>query len=211
MVAFPKQKTRSNKVTVPDYLVREIINGRPWFYRGFRDVILGIKQPEEVMACSSLQSVMVNYLNTKLWNHLEDEPYWVMSNEVGNNLLNKDKTAYDVAVFDEKVLPPDKINRYYPSVPPKLVIEVDLRVEVEKPATDDVLVQEKTQKVLDFGVEKVIWFFTKTQKVMIATASGTWTITNWDREVELWEGLSVNIAAYLRKKGINPLDFIEKK
>jgi hypothetical protein len=206
MVAFPKQKRTSNKIEVPDYLVREVINGRPWFYRGFRDVLLGLKQPEEVMACSSLQSVIVNYLNTKLWNHLEYEPYWVMSNEVGNNLLNKDKAAYDVAVFDEDVLPPDKINAHYPSVPPKLIIEVDLKVELEKYATDDVLVQEKTQKVLDFGVEKVIWFFTKTQKVMIATSNGAWTINSWNNDIELWKGLSVNIPAYLKKRGINLLD-----
>lgn len=41
---------------------------------------------------------------------------------------------------------------------------------------------------------------------MVATATGAWTITNWDREVELWDGLSVNIAAYLKKRGINALD-----
>lgn len=120
--------------------------------------------------------------------------------------LRSNKRTVDVAVFEESVLPADKINTHYPSVPPKLVIEVDLRVEVEKPYADDVLVQEKTQKVLDFGVEKVIWFFTKTQKVMVATATGAWTITHWDREVELWEGLTVNIAAYLKKRGINPLE-----
>ena len=198
--------TKSNKIIVPDYLVREVVGGERWFYRGYRDVLNGLKQADEIMACSSLQSIIVNFINNKLWNRLEDEPFWVMSNEIGNNISKKSKAAYDVAVFSETVLPANQINTHYPNVPPQLVVEVDLRAESEIPTPDDVMIQLKTQKLLDFGVQKVIWFFTKSQKVMIATADDPWTIADWNRNVELWEGLSINIATYLSKRGINSTD-----
>lgn len=89
----PKRSTTTAKIPVPDYLVREIIDGDSWFYRGYRDVLNGLKSPEEVMACSTFQSLIVGYVYNKLWNHLEDKPYWVMSNEVGNNLSKKSKAA----------------------------------------------------------------------------------------------------------------------
>ncbi len=205
-IAKPQIKPKSKKQNVPDYLVREIIYGERWFYRGYREVLAGLKKPEEIMACSSLQSVIVGYINNKLYNHLEDKGYWVLSNEIGNKLPQKDKAGYDVAVFDEATLPPSQINIHYPTVLPRLVVEVDLRVEAETPTADDILIQLKTQRVLDFGAGKVIWFFTKSQKVLIAEKNKPWTIDTWDKEVELWEGLSINIASFLSKKGINPID-----
>jgi Uma2 family endonuclease len=203
---MPKGGKTTSKVTIPDYLVREVIDGDRWFYRGYRDVLNGLKTSEEIMACSTYQSVLVNFLNTKLWVHLEDEPYWVMSNEVGNNLSKKNKAAYDVAVFDEVNLPPDRISAHYANVAPQLVIEVDVKIEAESQTPEDIVWQIKTQKLLDFGVKQVIWFFTKTQKVLIAKKSQDWILADWHRDVELWDGLTINVAQYLAKRGIQPID-----
>ena len=54
-----KRNTASAKIVVPDYLIREIIDGDRWFYRGYRDVLSGLKTPEEIMACSTYQSLLV--------------------------------------------------------------------------------------------------------------------------------------------------------
>lgn len=202
----PKRGKQSTKLVVPDYLVREVIDGDRWFYRGYRDVLAGLKTSEEIMACSTFQSVLVNYLNTKLWVHLEDEPYWVMSNEVGNNLSKKNKAAYDIAVFAESDLPADRISAHYANVAPKLVVEVDVKIESEAQTPEDIVWQIKTQKLLDFGVEQVIWFFTKSQKVLIAKAKQDWILADWHRDVALWDGLTINVALYLAKRGIQPID-----
>ena len=202
----PKRSTASAKITVPDYLVREIIDGDRWFYRGYRDVLTGLKTPEEVRTCSTYQSLVVGYVYNKLWNALEDKPYWVMSNEVGNNLSKKNKAAYDIAVFDEATLPPERISAYYANVPPKLVIEVDVKIESESKTPEDIVWQIKTQKLLDYGVEKVIWFFTKSQRVLIARPNEDWILADWHRDIEIWEGLTINIAQYLAKRGIKPVD-----
>jgi Uma2 family endonuclease len=198
-----EQLTASKKLVVPDYLVREMYDGVRWIYRGYRDVLNGLKEPEEVMACSTLQSVLVGYLYNKLWNHLEDRPFWVMSNEVGNNISKKSKAAYDIAVFDKEQLPPSQINVHYANVAPRLVVEVDLKVESEDKTHPDILIQQKTQKLIDFGVQKVIWVFTKTRKIFVCYAKGDWIMSDWDRELELWEGLTVNIPKYLERQGIH--------
>jgi hypothetical protein len=202
----PKQRVSTKKMPVPDYLVRETIDGERWYYRGYRDVVNGLKKPEDIMACSTLQSVVVNYLNAKLWHHLEDEPYWVMSNEVGNNLSKKTKSAYDVAVFDKKTLPASQVDDHYANVPPVLVVEVDVKVETEKLLPPDLIFQIKTKKLLEFGVQKVVWFFTKNQSVLIAEAGKEWIFDNWNRDVELWDGLKVNVPKYLTKQGISVVD-----
>jgi Uma2 family endonuclease len=202
----PKTRVSLKKTPVPDYLIREVINGEPWYYRGYRDVLNGTKKPEEIMACSTLQSVVVNYLNAKLWHHLEDEPYWVMSNEIGNNLSKKTKSAYDVAVFDKKTLPASQVDDHYANVPPVLVVEVDVKVETEKLLPPDLIFQIKTRKLLEFGVKKVVWFFTKNQSVLIAEAGKEWIFDNWNRDVELWDGLKVNVPKYLTKQGISVVD-----
>ncbi|MEN9612847.1 MAG: hypothetical protein RLZZ628_3661 [Bacteroidota bacterium] len=201
-----KSKRGTTKLVVPDYLVREIIDGDRWFYKGYQDVLSGLKTKEEVMACSTYQSILVNYINTKLWNHLEEAPYWVMSNEIGNNLSKKSKAAYDIAVFDEATLPPDRIGAYYANVPPKLVIEVDVKIETESKTPGDIAWQVKTKKLHEFGVEKVIWFFTTSQMVLVAQRNQHWIMANWHEDIVLWEGLKVNVGQYLAKRGIRPID-----
>jgi Uma2 family endonuclease len=160
----------------------------------------------EVMACSTFQSLVVGYVYNKLWNALEDKPYWVMSNEVLNNLPKKSKAAYDIAVFDKASLPPEHISVYYANVQPKLVIEIDVKVEAESQTPEDIVWQIKTKKLLASGVEKVIWFFTKTQLVLIARPNEDWILADWQRDIEVWEGVKVNVAQYLAKNGIQAVD-----
>ena len=197
-----KSKRGTPKLFVPDYLVREIIDGDRWFYKGYKDVLSGLKTKEEVMACSTFQSIVVGYLYNKLWNHLEEEPYWVMSNEIGNNLSKKSKAAYDIAVFAKENLPPERIGAYYANVPPLLVLEVDVKIETESKTPEDIAWQIKTKKLHEFGVEKVIWFFTKSQMVLIAQPKQHWIMVDWHEDVEIWDGLKGSI---WRNKAFNRL------
>ena len=201
-----KSKRGTPKLVVPDYLVREIIDGDRWFYKGYRDVLSGLKTKEEVIACSTYQSILVSYINTKLWIRLEDEPYWVMTNEIGNNLSKKSKAAYDIAVFAKENLPPDRIGAYYANVPPKLVIEIDVKIETESKTPGDIAWMIKTKKLHEFGVEKVFWFFTTSQQVVIAPKNQAWMVVDWHQDIEIWDGLKVNIGQYLTKQGIQPVD-----
>ena len=52
----------------------------------------------------------------------------------------------------------------------------------------------------------IIWFFTKTQKVLIARPNEDWILADWQRDIEIWEGLTINVAQYLAKQGIQTVD-----
>jgi hypothetical protein len=61
----------------------------------------------------------------------------------------------------------------------------------------------KTKKLLNFGVEKVVWVFSEYQKVMIAVPNGDWITRDWDKDIEILDGDSVNLAELFKSKGIH--------
>ena len=48
--------------------------------------------------------------------------------------------------------------------------------------------ERKTTKLLEFGVEKVIWLFTKSRKVWIAESGKDWLIRDWSQPVDVLPG-----------------------
>lgn len=48
----------------------------------------------------------------------------------------------------------------------------------------------------------MIWIFTATRKVLVATPGRDWTLGDWDQEIEILDGVTFNVAAYLRQEGI---------
>ena len=64
----PYIRHRPKPRNVPDYLIYEIMDGKPIYYRGFREVLSGKKQAEEIMGSSLLQSYIVTYLTSKIIN-----------------------------------------------------------------------------------------------------------------------------------------------
>ena len=61
---------------------------------------------------------------------------------------------------------------------------------------------KKTQKLLDFGVGKVVWITTHSRKVTVATPKANWQVMDWDKEVEVLDGMSFNIGEYLTDEGV---------
>lgn len=48
--------------SIPTSLIREIIDGKPYYYKGYREVLAGNINEEGVMGCSTLQAFIVTYL-----------------------------------------------------------------------------------------------------------------------------------------------------
>lgn len=185
--------------SIPTSLICEIIDGKPYYYKGYREVLAGNMNEEGIMGCSTLQSFIVSYLVRVLFRSINENQYLIATNEPGLHIDRRNNLASDIMVFDYKVLTIDQINLNYAQVPPAISIEVDTRIELED-VTESEYVTLKTMKLLEFGAEKVIWFFTKTKKIMIATP-GNWTTFDWDYEVNLMTGAVCNVGQYLRNKG----------
>lgn len=62
-------------------------------------------------------------------------------------------------------------------------------------------VHKKTKKLLEKGVQKVIWIFTQTQRVLIAEGQD-WLNVDWHRDIELLDGHTFNIGKALEDAGI---------
>ena len=115
------------------------------------------------------------------------EVYAVLRNELGVQFKKGDWRACDVAIFTLQQLEGEDWNKYA-WVPPKVAIEVDTKADMDRFDSPFDYYEKKTTKLLDFGVEKVIWLFTKSRKVWIAEVGKDWLIRDWTQSVDVMPG-----------------------
>lgn len=206
-VDFPEDKliTKKRKRKIPTSLIKETIDGIPFYYAGYKSVLNKTRKLEEIMPDSGLQSIIKNFLKDLLTLGLDRKLYWILIGEIGSHLDHRNNMGLDVAVYDKKILTPDKITNKYIDVTPKLVIEVDVNVEMEDKTSNlfEEFVLRKVRNLHKFGTEKVIWILTKSKTVIVAMPDNNWKVLDWDTDIELIDGLTFNIAEYLREEGIH--------
>ncbi|WP_138479998.1 Uma2 family endonuclease [Dyadobacter bucti] len=203
MIASPYPARIPEKISgkkIPSVLIHEIIDGKPYYLKGYREVLAKTKKIEDIMGSSSLQAFLITYLTIWIGKQLDEDKYFILTNEAGLHLDKGNNLAGDLLIFDNKKLTIDKIDRNYANVPPKIAVEIDINVALEGYEEHSYMVL-KIKKLLDFGVEKVIWFSTASKKVMIATADEEWQTQNWDKDVEILDGIVCNVGTYLKEKG----------
>jgi Uma2 family endonuclease len=202
-----KQATQKAPVRrkVPDYLIREVVEGVNFYYAGYRSVLNKTKTFEEITADSLFQSALKNEVGDFLKTNLDKKKYRVLVGETGLHISHRNNFGLDIAVYDKSVLTREKITDAYASVPAELVIEIDLNVETEDKKKDlfSDYVIPKTQRLLDFGSKKVVWYFSRTRKVMIAAPGKKWEFQDWSSPVELMPGLSLDILQLMKEADIS--------
>ena len=185
--------------TIPDTLVYEMQNGEPVYYAGYRDYLNGIKPIEEIRTSNLIQSMIISRLMFMLQLNLSDE-YEVLTNELGIQFEKKAWRAADMAIVKtadiEQVETKNKCLRFAPEI----VIEIDTKAELSDLKNPLNYYQEKTDELLAFGIKKVVWIFSETEKIMVARAGEKWEISNWTEDIEIMEGVVVNIANLLKNK-----------
>lgn len=119
--------------------------------------------------------------------------YQLISNEVGLKFGKQSWRAADLAIYERKTLKDiPKVNKYL-EVPPEIVIDIGAKADLEDTQNPLGYYHEKTGQLLNFGVDKVIWIFTDTRKIMIARQGEDWQITEWNKNISIMEGIEVNI------------------
>jgi Uma2 family endonuclease len=177
---------------IPDELVYEMVKGKPIYYKGYLDVLSGQKQLQEIMGSSYLQSLIITNLVLLLGKFLPNT-YRVLTNEIGLQFAKKSWRAADIAIFEKKKLKTSAKENKYIGVPPKIVIEIDTKANIEEVKDTLGYFHLKTDELLDFGVEKVLWIFTDSKKVMIATKEKSWETHNWDKDISILNDIRFNI------------------
>ena len=194
-----KKTVRGKKV--PDSFIYEILDGKPLYYKGYREAMRTNQNAEAIMGASTLQAFILSYLVQILYRTCNLERYHIFFGEPGVHLDQKNNLAGDILVYDKTVLPSSKISRHYADVPAELQIEVDINAELED-MTETGYIKRKTDKLLQFGIRKIIWIFTATQQVMVAEKDSDWLWINWKKPVQLWNDKTFCIGEFLEKEGV---------
>ncbi|MDX1942712.1 MAG: hypothetical protein SFU99_19265 [Saprospiraceae bacterium] len=189
------KKKREKKQEIPEYLIYEMDEGKPIYYRGYKDVLNKKKTPEQIMGSSALQSLLVMLILDALKGKLSDD-YLRLPAELGLKFADKSWRNLDIAIYDKrKVL--DRsiflINKYI-DIPPEVVIEIDTKAELTESPDPASYFQRKTDQLLDAGVQRVIWIFTATQKHLVAVKDQKWEMDNWSADIAVMENIHINIA-----------------
>ena len=191
-VAPTPHKTRK----IPQRLVRELVGGRPFYYKGYKSVMNGTKKLEEIMGCSSLQAYLVGLLYGTLFNVLNRKKYLLTTNEAGLHLGHKNNLSTDLGIFlKEKIVLNDK----YFEVAPEIAIEVDVKVETDKELD---YVFSKAEELMSFGTEKVCWIITQKRKIFVFAKGQTTTVVEWHEDIELMAGVTLNLQKLLHEEGV---------
>ncbi len=188
-------RAQSKLREIPEYLIYEMDEGKPIYYRGYEDVLAGRKAPEAIMGESTLQSWLKTQIIVFLSKVLDENRHVSVAGELGLLLSKKTFRAADISIFTKENF---HLSNEYAKLPPEIVIEIDTKAHIEEkehPAMH--YFHRKTQQLFDFGVQRVIWIFTADQKVMFAEPNQDWIITDWHKPVLILDAIYLNIKELL--------------
>lgn len=191
---------------IPAHLVREAFGGISFYYPDYRAVMNQTKTLEDIMADSTLQWILKEQIGDRLKANLDMKRYRVGRGEVGIHLGPNENMGLDIAVFERAMLSSDQIGAKYANVAPRLVIEIDINIETAPHSNNlfEDYAMLKIKRLLDFGVQKVIWIFTKSRMVFIAEPEAKWFFDSWEHEIELMDGILFNVYDTLVTEGVDP-------
>ena len=163
------KKVSQKKHIIPDYLIYEMDKGKPIYYRGYKDVLNKTKTREQIMGSSALQSLLITLI-LKFLNKNLSENFLSLTNELGFKFAKSSWRNLDVAIYNLDIIEDKSIflkNKYI-EIPPVVTIEIDTKAHLTDLPEPASYFQEKTDQLLENGVDKVIWFFTPTRKFLLA-------------------------------------------
>ena len=206
--AEPVVKMKKRQQQIPDYLLKEEIEGIKFYYAGYKQVLNKTNTLEGIMGASGIQSFILDYLLEVLYTQLPKRKYRYFTNESGAHLAHKSNLSFDLAIFDKNVATINKINAKYMDVAPKMTIEIDTEISLDGTNLSNInqYVELKTRKGFDYGIEKTIWIFTQPKKILVAEnkPNTPWLYYDWSADIELIDGVFFNILQYMKEEGYNP-------
>lgn len=174
---------------IPERLIYEMDEGKPVFYKGYKDVLAGKKEIGEIMGDSSIQAWLKSRISTILNNLLSKE--WVVTaGEQGLYLGKHSWRSSDIAVFKKGNFSLD--NRYARKAP-EIVFEIDTKADLEGSGKASEYFERKVDQLLEFGVKKIIWIFTDNESTKIFEPDKEPATLGWEEDIYVFESLHLNI------------------
>lgn len=187
--------------TIPKILIYEMVDDKPIYYKNYRDYLDGKKQLEEIMGSSYLQSDIISMVFYFLMSSI-GKKYKVLTNELGLQLEKGTTRSADIAIISKTKLKNAGIEdkRKYMSIPPEVVIEVDVKADLEENQQEFSYINTKTEQLFKFGVTKVIWILSGSEKIIVAEPGVNWEIVSWGKDVSIIDNLMLNLQKILEEE-----------
>ncbi len=201
---LPKKRYRHHfaKHEIPKSLIYEMYNGKPMYYKGYKDVLNQLKTTKEIMGQSDTQFIIVNAILKFLMRNINDEKYVVGSNETGFHLSKNMNISSDIVIFDKTTLINRENKGKYFDIPPLAVLEIDIEADASAFGIGEFdYYSMKTKNLLDFGVKEVFWFFSASKQVAIARPNQDWIFADWSKELVVLEEYRFSLENLLEKDG----------
>lgn len=194
---------------IPETLLYEEFGGRKYYRRGYRDVFLGLKNESEIMGSSFLQGLIVQAIVGYLKLMLPKKEYWTPTNEVGLHVRKNNNFAGDILIC-KKADSGDPWVKNFTTLPPQFIIEVDIKIDptdytYDPPAGSDMAyIVQKSEKLIDFGVEGVAWVLTESRKILLLRPNRRMEIFEWTDDVPLFGEYGFCLQTILEEEDILP-------
>lgn len=186
------------EIDLPESLICDVIDGKVYPFAGWEKVINGEKSIEDIMGSSSLQGNLISIMLKALFVGIDERKYRILTSEMGYHQSLRNNFSIDIGIYDRGTLSYKDLSEKYTDKAPKVAIEVDTKIDLSDTSEME-YVTRKTQKLLECGVEKVAWIFTKTQTCILATPEDAWRILDWNNDLELLPEYSLNIADLIER------------
>jgi hypothetical protein len=98
------------KVEIPDYLVREIIYGQPYYYKNHQKVLTENQTLDGIKGKGRLQSLLSSILLVR-FSEIFKKSYWSLIN-AGFQFDGKDRIIANIALLKKSDLPLEKIDTH---------------------------------------------------------------------------------------------------
>ena len=95
MVALIENPTYVSLSKIPNHLIAEMIDGKPYYYKNYKQVLTNKKTLNDIMGASTLQGFIVTYL-TRLLMALPEDDFHLFLNETGIHIDNKTNLSGDI-------------------------------------------------------------------------------------------------------------------
>lgn len=195
-------RTKFAKHEIPKSLIYEEYDGKPMYYRGYKDVLNQLKTLEEIMGESDTQFIIIACLLKFLIKNIDDDKFIVGSNEVGLHTKKRSNLSADIAIYEKSTLQGKTPKNKYFDIPPLVVIEVDIEADTSSFGISEIdYYSMKTKKLLEFGTKEVVWFFSGGKKMLVAHPNQDWVLSDWDKNVTLLGEYQFSLANLLQKDG----------
>ncbi len=195
---------KPTKTAISKELIYEIIDGQPIYYAGYKDVLNNKKTIQDIMGSSGFQSIIIGLIVKYLYK-IEFEgnlKYQILYSELGLHVELNNNLAADIAIYDKADISASDISDKYMNKPPRVIVEVDTKADVSN--FNDALeyMEVKTEKLLNFGTEKLLWVLTKSKKIIVISESKKWYFADWDEEINIIDDLKFSLQTLINENGI---------